>query len=110
MGSSRSPRCNRRWLGRIAFVRINDATVAKGESTLGIESNRLVIIRDGSVYVAFVSISDAPVPKGVSAFGIELDRLVKIGDGSVYVAFVCISDAPVAESESLLGSSRIASL
>jgi hypothetical protein len=45
----------------------------KGESIVGIESNRLVVISDGSVVVAFVRISIAPVPKGETAFGIEPD-------------------------------------
>ena len=87
----------------VVGIQFRSSSSAKSESIVGIESNRLVVISDGSVVVAFVPISIAPVPKGETAFGIEPDRLVKIGDGLVIVAFVCISDAPGAQGESALG-------
>src|SRR5262249_26778565 len=80
---------------------ISDAPVSKGECTLGIESDRLVVIRDGPVVVVFVRISVAPAFEGDCACRIESDGLVVSGDGLMIGARVGICIA-------LANQSRIA--
>jgi uncharacterized protein (DUF1330 family) len=53
----------------VAFVHIQDTSVPKGVSTLGIKSDRLVKIGEGSVVVAFARISDTPIAEGESLEG-----------------------------------------
>src|SRR5262249_54966607 len=74
---------------------INNTSVVEADSVLGIESNALVVIGNGSVIVAFSHISETPAAKGVSVVGIQSDRLTVICNGSIGVAFFRISDAAV---------------
>ena len=78
----------------VAFSFINDATVYKGHSVLGIEANSLVAIGNGSVVVALVPISNAADYKSASVVGVGSDRfvnetncLVVVGRGLVEVPF-----------------------
>src|SRR5262245_16329617 len=60
---------------------VTDAPVAKSKSALGIESNRLIVISDGSLIVAFFCISVAPLCEGGSVCRVESNRLAVSGDG-----------------------------
>jgi hypothetical protein len=82
-----------RYIGTPAHVvdiPFRSSSIAKSESIVGVKSNRLVVISDGSFVVAFIHVSVTPVLEGEGAFGIEPNCRVKIGDGSIIVAFVCI--------------------
>jgi hypothetical protein len=75
---------------RFVDFQLRSSSIAKDESIIGIKSDRLVVIGDGSAVVALVRISDAPVVKGQSVVGIQSNRLAEIGNGSILVAFIRI--------------------
>src|SRR6516225_240848 len=81
----------------VVDIPFRSSSIAKSKGIVGVKSNCLVVISDGSFVVAFVCINDASVPKGVGALGFESNRLVKIGKRSVVGAFACINDASVAK-------------
>ena len=95
-----------RYIGTPAHVvdiPFRSSSIAKSESIVGVKSNRLVVISDGSFVVTFIHVSVTPVLEGEGAFGIEPNCRVKIGDGSIIVAFVCIYDASVPKGVGALG-------
>ena len=87
----------------VAVIPFRSSSMAKRKSIVGVKSNRLVVIGDGSIVVAFIHISVTPVLEGEGAFGIESNCRVKIGNGSLIIAFVCIYDASVPKGVGALG-------
>jgi hypothetical protein len=65
----------------VAFFHIKEAPIVKGGSILGIESNGLGGIGNGSVVITFFKIISGPLEKGVSVLGIESNGLGVIGNG-----------------------------
>ena len=70
----------------VAFIRINQPSGEKGETVLGIESNRLGVIGNSSVIVAFVRVSEASVIIGHSVVLVKSDRFVKVRHCFIIVA------------------------
>ena len=79
----------------VVDIPFRSSSIAKSKGIVGVKSNCLVVISDGSFVVAFIHISVTPVLEGEGAFGIESNCRVKIGNGSLIVALVCINDASV---------------
>ena len=55
----------------VVVIPFRSSSIAKSKSIVGVKSNRLVVIGDGSIVVAFIHISVTPVLEGEGAFGIE---------------------------------------
>jgi hypothetical protein len=87
----------------VVDIPFRSSSFAKSQSIVGVKSNHLVVISDGSIVVAFIQVSVTPIPVRESAFGIESDRLVKIGNGSFVITFVRIDDPSVPKGMSILG-------
>ena len=87
----------------VVVIPFRSSSIAKSRSIVGVKSNRLVVIGDGSIVVAFIHISVTPVLEGEGAFGIESNCRVEIGNGSLIVAFVCMYDASVPKGMGALG-------
>src|SRR5689334_3989819 len=87
----------------VVDIPFRSSSIAKSKSIVGVKSNRLTVISDGSIVVAFIHISVTPVLEGEGAFGIESNCRVKIGNGSLIIAFVCIYDASVPKGVRALG-------
>src|SRR5215468_4007683 len=78
----------------LAFSHISETPAAKGVSVVGIQSDRLTVIRKGSVVIPSFRINDATVGKGRNVFRIESNGFIEIRNGSVVVTFFRISDTP----------------
>src|SRR6516165_6092903 len=87
----------------VVDIPFRSSSITKSESIVGVKSNRLVVISEGSFVVAFTQISVTPVLEREGAFGIESDCLAKIGDSFFIIAFVRIYDASVPKGMSILG-------
>src|SRR5262245_66261655 len=83
---------------------ISIASVEKGHGVVGIQSDHLGVIGNGSVVVTFFRIGIAPVVKGHNVVGIQPNGLGVIGNGSVVLAFFRIIEAPVVKGTSVVGS------
>src|SRR6516164_1200807 len=87
----------------VVDIPFRSSSFAKSQSIVGVKSNHLVVISDGSIVVTFIHESVTPIPVRESAFGIESDCLAKIGDSFFIIAFVRIDDASVPKGMSILG-------
>src|SRR5262245_24796242 len=82
---------------------ISIGPVEKGHGVVGIQSDHLGVIGNGSVVVTFFRIGIAPVVKGHNVVGIQPDGLAVIRQGPVVLAFFRIIEAPVVKGPSVVG-------
>lgn len=74
-----------------------------GRDVLGIEPDRLAVVRDGAVSIALGSVRKPTVMVGIAVIGIEPERLVVVRDRAITVALGQVSVTAVVVDEGVPG-------